>query len=283
MKIAIFGHSGQVASELRRRAPRSAELTVFGRDAADFLHPAHVEDALRDNTFDAVINAAAYTAVDRAEDEPEIARRVNAETVGVLARVLAKTGTPLVHISTDYVFDGSGHRPWRPYDTKAPINTYGTTKRAGEEAIAASGVPYTILRTSWVFSAFGTNFVKTMLRLGAERNHLTIVGDQIGGPTAAHAIADTVFSIVWEMHGGAPGGTHHFSGTDDTSWADFAREIFAQSRTTCSIEDIPTSAYPTPASRPLNSRLDCESLKAAFGISRPEWRRDLALVLKELT
>ena len=283
MKIAIFGTTGQVATELQRRVPEGTDLTCFGRDRADFSEPEAVARVAASLTADTVVNAVAYTAGDRAESEPDLAHAVNAASVARLAGTLADRGIPLIHISTDYVFDGSGETPWVPDAPKGPLSVYGATKLAGEDAIRASGVAHTILRTSWVFSAHGANFVKSMLRLGAERDRLTIVADQVGGPTPASAIADAIFGVARGMADGAASGTHHFSGQPDTSWAGFAREIFAQSGLDCAVVDIPTTDYPTPATRPLNSRLDCGSLGEAFGIPRPDWRRELETILKELT
>lgn len=282
MKIAIFGKTGQVATELLRRAPDGVTLEVIGRDRLDFADATAVGSIARSLDVDAMVNAVAYTAVDKAESEPDVAHAVNDLSVGVLGRVAANRNIPLVHISTDYVFPGDGTQPWRPDDETAPLGVYGVSKLLGEDGLRESGARHAILRTSWVFSAHGNNFVKTMLRLGAERNRLTIVADQIGGPTPAAAIADACFTLARGLADGATGGTYHFSGAPDVSWADFAREIFAQADLACEVADIPTSDYPTPAERPLNSRLDCSSLKTAFGIDRPNWRAGLADVLKDL-
>ena len=282
MKIAIFGSSGQVATELRRRTPVGVSLITVGRDTVDFRNPEEVFAAACDMDVDAIINAAAYTAVDKAEEEPELANAVNGASVGELARACSKTSVPLVHISTDYVFDGSGQSPWTPSDETNPLSVYGSSKQMGEQLIAEREVTHAILRTSWVFSAHGNNFVKTMLRLGAEREALSIVADQIGGPTPAAAIADACFAVAQGLSSGRSSGIYHFAGSPDTSWADFAREIFRQSRQTVQVTDIETKNYPTPARRPLNSRLDCESLNTEFGVERPDWRVSLSAVLKEL-
>ncbi|WP_343116137.1 dTDP-4-dehydrorhamnose reductase [Ostreiculturibacter nitratireducens] len=277
--ILIFGRTGQVAKELARLEP---EALFLGRDKADLTDPAACADAILSARPEAVINAAAWTAVDKAEAEEETARRVNAEAPGTMARACAELGIPLVHISTDYVFDGSGTTPWLPDDTTAPLGAYGRTKLAGEEAVRAAGEAHVILRTSWVFSAHGTNFVKTMLRLGAERDRLTIVADQVGGPTPAADIAGACLAIAEALKADpSKSGTYHFAGTPDVSWADFARAIFARAGLRTSVEDIPTSAYPTPARRPANSRLDCSGLEA-FGLTRPDWRTGLDAVLAEL-
>ena len=277
--MLVFGQTGQVARELARRAP---DARFLGRADADLTRPDACRDAIMDLSPAVVINAAAYTAVDKAETDADTAMLVNGESPGAMARACAALGVPFLHVSTDYVFDGSGDRPWQPGDPTGPLGTYGATKRAGEDAIRASRARAAILRTSWVFSAHGSNFVRTMLRLGAERDRLTVVADQIGGPTPAAAIAEALLSMAAQMRQGKPGGTFHFAGAPDVSWADFAREIFRQAGLTPQVADIPSSAYPTPARRPGNSRLDCDSLAADFGIARPDWRIGLAEVLAEL-
>jgi dTDP-4-dehydrorhamnose reductase len=197
-----------------------------------------------------------------------------------MAEACAALGVPLVQISTDYVFDGSGTAPWQPSDPTGPLGAYGRSKLKGEEAVRAAGCPHVILRTSWVFSAHGANFVKTMLRLGAERPVLRVVADQWGGPTPAAAIAVACLTIADRLLT-APhlSGTHHFAGTPDTTWADFARAIMQQAGLPAEVEGITTADYPTPARRPANSRLDCSALARDFGISRPDWRAALAGIL----
>ncbi|MBP9183819.1 MAG: dTDP-4-dehydrorhamnose reductase [Fuscovulum sp.] len=281
MRILVFGQTGQVATELARRLPAGVTARFLGRDRADLSDPAACAAQVGD--CDAVINAAAWTAVDRAETEEAAATVVNGEAPAAIARACAAKGLPFLHISTDYVFDGAGDRPFRPDDPTDPLGAYGRSKLAGEIGVRDSGARALILRTSWVVSAHGANFVKTMLRLGRERDSLNVVADQVGGPTPAAAIADALFVAARAMVGGAAGGTHHFSGAPDTSWADFAREIMARAGLSCTINDIPTSAYPTPARRPANSRLDCSALAAAFGIARPDWRAGLDDILQELT
>ncbi|MEY8841449.1 dTDP-4-dehydrorhamnose reductase [Cribrihabitans sp. XS_ASV171] len=282
MKILVFGATGQVARELQRRAG-AHEIEALGRDAADFTDPAACATLVKATDAQAVINAVAYTAVDKAESEEALATTVNGETPGAIARAAAERGLPLVHISTDYVFDGAGETPFDPDHSTGPLGAYGRSKLAGEEAVRAAGGAHAILRTSWVVSAHGGNFVKTMLRLGAERDKLTIVADQVGGPTCAADIADACLAIAAQLVAD-PGksGSYHFSGAPDVSWAEFAREIFAQSGTDCAVEDIPTSAYPTPAKRPLNSRMDNSATEATFGIARPDWRKGLTEILSEL-
>lgn len=278
--ILVFGSTGQVATELRRLAP---EATFLGRDKADLTDPEACAAAIRAHAPSAVINAAAWTAVDKAEEEEATATVVNGTAPGAMARACADLGIPFVHISTDYVFQGGGTAPWAPTDPTGPLGAYGRSKLAGEQAIQAAGGTWAILRTSWVFSAHGNNFVKTMLRLSETRDALNVVGDQIGGPTPARDIAGACLSIVDQLREDpAKTGLHHFSGAPDVSWADFARAIFDTAERTVAVTDIPSSAYPTPAVRPANSRMDCTALETVFGISRPDWRLALAAVIKEL-
>lgn len=278
MRLVIFGQTGQVARELARRVP---EARFLSRAEADLADPAACAAAIHD--CDAVINAAAWTAVDKAETEEEAATVVNGAAPTAMAQRCAALGVPFLHVSTDYVFDGKGSAALRPDHPTTPLNAYGRSKLAGEEGIRAAGGPHLILRTSWVVSSHGANFVKTMLRLGRERESLNVVADQIGGPTPAADIAAALLIAARAMVGGAKGGTHHFAGAPDVSWADFARAIMERANLSCEIHDIPTSAYPTPAQRPQNSRLDCSGLMAAFGIPRPDWQAGLDLILKELT
>ncbi len=282
MKALVFGHSGQVATELRRRAPtHNITVEALARSQADLSDPDSCADAIRQTDAVVIINAAAYTAVDKAEEEQELAQRVNGDAPGVMARAAAARGLPFLHISTDYVFDGSGDAPRATQDPTGPLGIYGQTKLEGERQIAQAGGWYAILRTSWVFSAHGHNFVKTILRLAKTRDRLTIVADQFGGPTPAADIADTLL-IMAKTGQQAIGGLFHYSGAPDVSWAGFAREIVSQAGLTTQIEDIPTTDYPTPAPRPLNSRLDCSPLETVFSIPRPDWRQGLTDILKEL-
>lgn len=278
MTILVFGQTGQVAREMQAQA----DVLALGRDQADLSDPALCAEAIRRAKPDVVINAAAYTAVDRAEQEEALATVVNGESPGAMARVCADLGIPFLHVSTDYVFDGSGSEPWRESDPVAPQNAYGRSKLAGEEAVRAAGGAHAILRTSWVFSAHGANFVKTMLRLSETRDALNVVNDQIGGPTPADAIAAALLEMAAQMQAGKAGGTYHFSGHPAVSWADFAREIFSQARCDVSVTGIPSSEYPTPAARPLNSRLDCAKIRSDFGITPPNWTAGLAKVLRQL-
>lgn len=282
MKIAVFGQTGQVASELQRRTPEGVELQVLGRDRVDFAVPEDVFAVASALTVDAVINAVAYTAVDKAEEEEALANAVNGTSVKALAQACAETDTPLVHISTDYVFDGSGETPWQPGDPTNPLGVYGHSKLLGEQGIGETQARAAILRTSWVFSSHGSNFVKTMLRLSAERDRLSIVADQIGGPTPAAAIADACLTLAKNLYADGATGMYHFAGAPDVSWADFAREIFAQSGLSPDVVDIPTSEFPTPAQRPSNSRLDCGLIQREHGVPRPDWRAGLRDVLTEL-
>ncbi|QIZ82680.1 dTDP-4-dehydrorhamnose reductase [Thalassovita gelatinovora] len=282
MKILVFGETGQVGREVQRRGG-AVVLEMRGRDAANFEDPESCARLVTETDADAVINAVAYTAVDKAEDDAARARLINATTPGAIARAAAARGLPMVQISTDYVFDGKGTAPFAPDHPTGPLGIYGRTKLEGEDLVEAAGGAYAILRTSWVVSAHGNNFVKTMLRLGAERDQLNIVADQVGGPTPADDIADACLSIARQLcRDPGKAGRYHFSGAPDVSWADFAREIFARSGTACAVSNIPTSAYPTPAKRPLNSRLDNSATEAVFGIARPDWRAGLTRILQEL-
>ncbi len=280
MKLLIFGKTGQVARELQRLAP---DATYLGREDADLLNPADCAAVITAHKADAVINAAAWTAVDKAETEEAAATTVNGDAPTAMAQAAAAKGIPFLHISTDYVFDGTGDQPFTPDLPTAPLGAYGRSKLKGEQGVRAAGGQHLILRTSWVVSAHGANFVKTMLRLGATKETLNVVADQIGGPTPAAAIAQALITAAQALTQGAQGGTHHFAGSPDTSWADFARAIMSTANLPCRITDIPTSAYPTPAKRPLNSRLDCSAFTAAFGIPRPDWRQGLQMIVKELT
>lgn len=283
MNVLMFGRSGQVATEMIRRAPDGVSITALGRPNADLVDPRACARIVAETDADIIVNAAAYTAVDQAEKDKVLSNIINAQAPAAIANSAAIRGIPFIHISTDYVFDGSGNAPWKPDDRCAPINAYGRTKRRGEEGILAAGGQWAILRTSWVFSAHGNNFVKTMLRLGTERDRLRIVADQTGGPTAAADIADVIYRMALRMTTGPKvGGIFHFSGAPDVNWAQFAREIFMQAGLFTQVEDIATEDYPTPAKRPRNSRLDCESLKKVFGVERPDWRISLRRVLDEL-
>lgn len=281
MSLLVFGKTGQVATELALLEP---EAIYLGREVADLSDPETCARVIADHRPDAVINAAAYTAVDRAEEEEALVTRINGEAPGAMARACAALRIPLVHISTDYVFSGDGTAPWRPDDATGPLGAYGRSKLAGEEAVRLPGGPHAILRTSWVFSAHGTNFLKTMLRLSETRDALSIVNDQIGGPTPARDIARACLIIARALQS-APdkSGTYHFSGAPDVSWADFACEIFARSKRSVDVTGIPTAQYPTPAARPRNSRMACGSTQDTFGISRPDWAQAVTEIMERLT
>ncbi|NEX47329.1 dTDP-4-dehydrorhamnose reductase [Pseudotabrizicola algicola] len=280
MTLLVFGQSGQVARALARLAP---DATCLGRDRADLTDPAACAQAILQARPGAVINAAAYTAVDKAEQDEQTAHLVNALAPEAMAQACATLGVPFVHISTDYVFDGAGTAAFQPFDPIAPLGAYGRTKAEGEARLRATGAVHAILRTSWVFSPDGANFVKTMLRLSETRDRLTIVGDQTGGPTPAAAIAQACLTIAARLRDDpALSGTYHFSGAPDVTWADFARAIFALSGRSVEVVDIPTADYPTPARRPLNSRLDCTATRAAFGLARPDWHAALRDTLTTL-
>ncbi|KIN62913.1 dTDP-4-dehydrorhamnose reductase [Sulfitobacter noctilucicola] len=279
MTILVFGKTGQVARELAR----FSEVKCLGREDADLTAPESCSSAIHAHLPTAVINAAAYTAVDNAEEEEALATLINADAPAVMARACAALDIPFVQISTDYVFDGSGTTPWQPDHATGPLGAYGRSKLKGEENVHLAAGKHAILRTSWVVSAHGNNFVKTMLRLGADRDTLNVVADQIGGPTMARDIAAACVKIAQDLRGDPEkSGIYHFSGAPDCSWADFARAIFDQSGLSCAVNDIPSSDYPTPAARPFNSRMDCTSTAATFGIDRPDWNSSLTEILAEL-
>ena len=268
-------------------AKEAGDITVIAlnRAAADLRDPKACVQAITDHAgaVDVVINAAAYTAVDKAEVEPDTAKVINSDSPSYMARACATANLPFLHISTDYVFNGQGTQPWRVGDATGPLGVYGRTKLDGEHGVVAAGGDYAVLRTSWVFSAHGANFVKTMLRLAETRDALTVVGDQIGGPTPARDIADALLKMARAFHAKTgSSGIYHLAGAPYVSWADFAREIFEQADSAVAVTDIPTSEYPTPAARPLNSRLDCSALTDAFNIRSPDWRIGLSHVLTTL-
>jgi dTDP-4-dehydrorhamnose reductase len=286
MRLLMFGRTGQVARAVLDRAGLGA-VTALGRDEADLSDPAAAAAAARARLagggWDAVINAAAYTAVDRAESEPELAMTINARAPGALAAAAAETGTPFLHLSTDYVFDGTGDAPRDEDAPTAPLNVYGATKLAGERAVRDAGGPHAILRVSWVFSAHGGNFVKTMRRLGRERDALSVVDDQIGGPTPASAIADALLAVARAFAAGrGRTGLFHYAGAPATSWAGFAEAVFAGTGDATTVRRIATTEFPTPARRPLNSRLDCGRIREAYGLGQPDWRPALDETLKAL-
>ena len=279
MKILLFGKTGQVAKELCNRP----NVTAIGRDKADFTEPQKIIEIVKSTDADIIINAVAYTSVDLAEEEFELANIINGTTVKELAKVSASRNIPFLHISTDYVFKGDGNLNWKTTDQTNPQNSYGKSKLIGEIGILEAGGPHVILRTSWVFSSHGNNFVKTMLRLASNNNELSIVKDQIGGPTCAKDIANALWKIASDFYAGnGITGIYHFSGKPNSSWANFASEIFFQTHQDIKIKQILTKDFLTKAKRPLNSRLDCSSLRIDYGIKQPEWKKSLTNVLTNL-
>lgn len=279
MAILVFGKTGQVARELQARAP----VLAIGRDEADLSDPAACAAVIASRSPSAVINAAAYTGVDKAVEEEALATLVNGEAPTAMAKACAALDIPFVHISTDYVFDGSGHRPWQPRDPRHPSNAYGRSKLQGELGVEEAGGRFAVLRTSWVFSSQGNNFLKTMVRLSETHSELKVVDDQIGGPTPAAHIADACLRIARELQQDAgKSGLYHFSGAPNVSWANFARTIFDVAGREMSVLGIPTSEYPTAAVRPLNSRLDCSATVEAFDIAQPDWRQAVKQILDEM-
>lgn len=290
MRVLITGARGQVGHELLRRAPSGFEVMGLGSSELDIGDAGSVESTLRQLWPRLIINAAAYTAVDKAESEPEQAYRVNRDGVANLARAAAEIGAPILHISTDYVFAGDAQQPYLETDPTAPSGVYGASKLAGEQVLAEIHPRHLVLRTSWVFGAHGNNFVKTMLRLGRERDKLGVVADQHGGPTPADSIADALWQLAssYRSQGNLQWGIYHFSGAPACSWHDFAVEIFRQAGQMGLLERLPrvdaisTSDYPTPARRPAWSVLSCSRLEADHGIGQPDWREGLRRVLEEL-
>jgi dTDP-4-dehydrorhamnose reductase len=277
--ILVFGRTGQVARELHA----FSGVIALGRDEVDLLNPSKCQEAIRDIKPDFVINAAAYTAVDQAEEEEEVANLINGRAPTLMANTCAGLSIPLVHISTDYVFDGNGDRPFSPECETQPINAYGRSKLMGEEGVQSSGAVFAILRTSWVVSASGKNFVKTMLDLSRERDEFRIVEDQVGGLTPACDIAEACIAIGKQLvNDPNKRGVYHLSGTPNTSWAEVAREIFRQTQKDIDVIGIPASDFPTDAKRPLNSRMDCGKTEKVFGIKRPDWRSGIKKILTEL-
>ena len=272
MTILVFGKTGQVATELQALA----DVVALGRDEADLAVRGQCAAAIARHTPWVVINAAAYTAVDKAETEAELAFAINRDAVAEMAETCAKRDIPFVHISTDYVFDGGGDAPWRPEDVTGPLGVYGTSKRDGEVAVRAAGGCFAILRTSWVFSPHGQNFVKTMLRLSESRDTLNVVSDQFGGPTPAIAIAKACLNIADAFRAEpSKSGIYHFAGAPIVSWCEFAQAVFDAAGKATRAVPILSSEYPTPARRPANSRLDCSQTKAVFGIEQPDWRAEI--------
>ena len=281
LKILITGQHGQVSRELQQRLQGLGELVVLGRDQLDLANPEQIRQQVRSHRPGLIINAAAHTAVDQAENEPDVAFAINATAPGVLAEEAKTLGIPLIHYSTDYVFDGSKPAPYREDDAPNPLGVYGMSKLAGEQAIAAVGGQYLILRTSWVYSSHGKNFLLTMQRLLQEKPHMRIVADQIGAPTWAGTIADSTRALIERWQAGQAGewGVYHLTAQGETSWFGFAQaigeQLLADGMACAALEGIPASEYPTPAKRPLNSRLDCSRLQQQWQVSQPQWREAL--------
>lgn len=284
MNVLIFGRTGQVARELSRASwPHETVLVQIGRNECDLDVPERAAETIAKMRPGLIINAAAYTAVDKAEAEPERAARINSAAVAAMASACAKLGAPLIHLSTDYVFDGAKSCAYFEQDPVTPLSVYGRSKADGESAIRKSLEKHVILRTSWVFAAHGSNFVRTMLRLGDERPEIRIVDDQYGAPTAARDIARTIISVVLAIRAGkGTWGTFHYAGAEPTTWFGFARAIFAVSGQPTKLVPITTAEYKTAARRPLNSILDCGRILRDYGICQPSWRESLAGVLAEI-
>lgn len=284
MRILLFGPSGQVGTEIQRRVQKAgAEIIAVGREVCDLAERGAARTVLKTAECDAVINAAAYSAVDKAQAERRLAEAVNAFSPGEIARACAARALPLIHFSTDYVFDGAASRPYVETDPTGPINVYGETKLNGEEGVASAEGAHAIIRTSWVFSAHGGNFVKTMLRLAGEKPVVRVVADQRGKPTAAGDLADAALSIVRVLKDDASKtGLYHYAGDEATSWAGFADAIFRAAGLEATVARITAAEYPTPARRPAYSVLDTEKVKEVFGIAPPSWRASLKDVVREL-
>lgn len=295
MSILLLGANGQLGRELQRALAPLGTIVATTRsgalpdgsacEVADFDQPASLTALLDRVRPTVVVNAAAYTAVDRAEDDREAAFRANAEAPGVLAHWCAQAGVPLVHYSTDYVFDGQGTRPYREDDATAPLGVYGASKLAGEDAIRAAGGRHLIFRTAWVYASHSANFLRTMLRVGAERDVLRVVADQVGTPTPAALIADVTAQAL--QHGGGLSGTWHLTAKGETSWHGFAEAIFAEAVAAGvlprapKVEAITTAEYPTPAKRPAYSHLDVAKLEQDFGVVLPRWQDGLKRVIAD--
>ncbi len=295
MKILLLGKNGQVGWELQRSLAPLGEVLALDRHSnehcGDLNQPERLAKTVLAWQPQVIVNAAAHTAVDKAESEPELARCLNATAPAALALAAAQIGALLVHYSTDYVFNGQGESPWQENDATGPLSVYGQTKREGEQAIVASGCAHLIFRTSWVYAARGGNFAKTMLRLAAERERLTVIDDQFGAPTGADLIADvTAHAIRASLQKPALGGLYHLVAGGETTWHGYASHVIAQARLlqpglalkVSDIAPVPTSAFPTPAQRPLNSRLNTHKLQQAFGLTLPPWQQGVDRMLTEV-
>ncbi|WP_028620527.1 dTDP-4-dehydrorhamnose reductase [Pseudomonas sp. Ant30-3] len=294
MKILLLGKNGQVGWELQRSLATLGELVALDRNAdgglcGDLADVRGLRATIQRVAPDIIVNAAAYTAVDKAESDKDLALRINATAVQAIAEEAAKLGSWLVHYSTDYVFDGTGSVAWNEDDVLAPVNYYGQTKLMGEQAIVSSGCKHLIMRTSWVYGARGNNFAKTMMRFAADRNELNVIADQFGAPTGADLIADvTAVSIRQALADPQVAGIYHLAATGFTSWHEYATLVIEQGKASGlsmqvqSVNPIPTAQFPTPAHRPLNSRLNTEKLRKTFSIHLPNWRSGVTRMLKEV-
>jgi dTDP-4-dehydrorhamnose reductase len=296
MKILLLGKNGQVGWELQRALAPLGELVALDFDSpgplsADFSKPESLAATVRAVAPDIIVNSAAHTAVDKAESEPDLARALNATAPGVLAREAAAAGAWLMHYSTDYVFDGSGSTPWTETSPTGPLSVYGATKLEGEDAIRASGCRHLIFRTSWVYAARGGNFAKTMLKLAKERDALTVIDDQVGSPTGADLLADlTAHALRAALVRPALAGTYHAVAQGETSWHGYARHVIEFARAAGqpikvaadAVRAVPTSAFPTPARRPGNSRMDTRKLRDSFGVVLPSWQTGVERMLTEV-
>ncbi len=287
-RILLSGANGQVGSALQHSLSKKNEVFAFDRTTLDLTNGAQIRQCVREIKPDIIINAAAYTAVDQAEKEADLAFAINGTAPGIFAEEAARINATLIHYSTDYVFDGSGTQSWREGDRPAPLNIYGKSKLVGEQTIRATGAAHLILRTSWVYGEHGNNFVKTILRIAAEKTEMNIIDDQVGAPTSAEFIANTTAKILNQLKDNSialNSGTYHLCCSGETSWHGFASEIvrLAKQKNTAlavkSIHPVPTSAYPTPAERPKNSRLDCSRLNKIFGLQPMSWQTALANTL----
>lgn len=296
MKILLFGKNGQVGWELQRALAPLGELIALDRRAGnglcgDLTNLKGLADTIDSLQPDVIVNAAAHTAVDKAESEPELARTINALASGVMAQAAQRSGAWLIHYSTDYVFDGSGDQPWLETDTTAPLGAYGATKLEGEHLIQESGCSHIILRTSWVYGARGNNFAKTMLRLAQERDSLNVINDQIGSPTGAELLADVTAHIIRTAERQPEvSGIYHLVASGETSWHSYAGFVLEHARNAglplkvspSEIHPVPTSAFPTPAKRPHNSRLNTSKLETTFNLTMPAWQTGVTRMLAEI-
>lgn len=283
MRLLVFGKNGQVGRTLVEEAAGAHDVIALGRDEGDLARPGTASEAVRAHAPDIVVNAAAHTAVDKAEEEREAARTVNARAPLEMAEAAKEAGAAFIHLSTDYVFDGCAREPYREDAPTGPLNFYGQTKREGETNVLHAYDQAVVLRTSWVFSEYGSNFVKKMLRLAGERDRLDIVSDQVGGPTPAREIARAVLAIAGKKHRGAPGtGVYHYQSVPAVSWAQFAEKMFEYSGRVVTVRPVPTADFPAPAKRPLFTVLDCARIERDFGLAQPDWRIGLRQVLAAL-